>query len=126
MISKLTLLAPLFLTVGLFCATGNAFASETAWGAMAIDSADSTTAPTYGVGGGDTEQEATDNALKFCKEGGGKDCVKIMTYQGCGAIASAGDGKGHWASATTQKEAEAAALKGCEGAQCTILASDCN
>ena len=126
MISRLSILATVTISVGFISLSGVAKASETAWGAMAIDSADSSTSPIYGVGGGDTEQEATDNAMKFCTEGGGKECMKIMTYQGCGAIASAGDGKGHWASASTKKDAESAALKGCEGAQCTILASDCN
>lgn len=105
--------------------TASGFAGDTQWGAFAVDTSDKTKAPYYGVGGGDTEKEASDYAMKFCKEEGGKECTLAMTYQQCGALASNGKSIG-WGMAPTQKEAEQQSIQGCKGDGCKIVASDCN
>jgi hypothetical protein len=104
---------------------GSAVAGDTKWGAFAVDTSDKTKSPYYGVGGGDTEKEASDFALKFCKEEGGAACTLAMTYQRCGALASDGKSIG-WGKAPTKKEAEDQSIQGCSGSACKILASDCN
>lgn len=92
------------------------------WGALAIDAADSD--PSYGVGGGDSESKASDNAMRFCRRAGGKSCKVVVTYNQCAAYAvsrrNTGSGKG-----ATQKEAEAQALQVCND-RCRIVVSDCN
>jgi uncharacterized protein DUF4189 len=92
------------------------------WGALAIDVADSD--PSYGVGGGDSESKAGDNAMRFCRRAGGKTCKVVVTYNQCAAYAASrrntGSGKG-----ATQKEAEAQALQVCND-RCRIVVSDCN
>ncbi len=103
---------------------GSALAGDK-WGAFAVDTADKTKAPYYGVGGGDTEKEASEYAMKFCKEAGGKECTLAVTYEQCGALSSNGKSL-WWGRAPSQKEAEAQALQGCNGSDCKIVSSDCN
>ncbi|MCD2179889.1 DUF4189 domain-containing protein [Rhizobium sp. C1] len=103
---------------------GSALAGDK-WGAFAVDTADKTKAPYYGVGGGDTEKEASEYAMKFCKEAGGKECTLAVTYEQCGALSSNGKSL-WWGKAPSQKEAEAQALQGCNGSDCKIVSSDCN
>jgi hypothetical protein len=92
------------------------------WGALAIDVADSE--PSYGIGGGDSESKASDNAMHFCRRAGGKSCKVVVSYNQCAAYAAsrrnAASGKG-----ATQKEAEAQALQACND-RCRIVISDCN
>jgi hypothetical protein len=92
------------------------------WGALAIDVDDSD--PSYGVGGGDSEAKASDNALRFCRRAGGKGCKIVVTYNQCAAYAvsrtTSASGKGG-----TQKAAEAQALDACKD-RCKIVVSDCN
>ncbi|HLW93096.1 MAG TPA: DUF4189 domain-containing protein [Roseiarcus sp.] len=76
-------------------------AVEYAWGAISIDASDSTTSPAYGVGGGDSEKEAVDNAMKFCVKVGGKGCKTMVSYEQCGAFASNGHDAG-WGKAPTK------------------------
>jgi hypothetical protein len=109
-------------------AAGPAVESATAaaakgWGAISVDTGDD---PAYGVGGGDTKDDAGKNAQKFCASAGGKSCSTVLSYEQCGAYATSatsGVGKGTGA---TQKAAEAAAISDCKNADCTILTSDCN
>jgi hypothetical protein len=99
---------------------------ESAFGAIAIDFAgDGNLQPYYGLGGGDTEEEANANALKFCTEAGGKSCKMAVTYPACGAYAASKKGGG-WGKNTTKKTAEAAAISGCNDDSCKIVVSDCN
>ncbi|WP_237152070.1 DUF4189 domain-containing protein [Oryzibacter oryziterrae] len=106
--------------------TGSVLAGDTKWGAFAVDTSDATTnTPYYGVGGGDTEKEASDNAVKFCAEEGGKNCTLATTYEQCGALASNGSSIG-WGNAPTQEEAEKQSMVGCGKDDCKVLASDCN
>lgn len=104
---------------------GSALAGDTKWGAFAVDTSDKTKEPYYGVGGGDTDKEASDYAMKYCKEAGGKECTLAVTYEQCGALSSNGKSL-WWGKAPTKKEAEAQALQGCNGSDCKIVSSDCN
>ena len=92
------------------------------WGALAIDVDDSD--PSYGVGGGDSEAKASDNAMRFCQRAGGKGCKIMVTYNQCAAYAASrttsASGKG-----ATQKAAEAQALEACKD-RCKVIVSDCN
>jgi len=87
------------------------------WGAIAIDLAD--TELPYGVGGGDSEPKAVDNAMRFCRQAGGKACKLVVTYNACAAYAAsrAGGASGRGA---TKKAAEAQALAACED-RCRIV-----
>jgi hypothetical protein len=107
-------------------AAAPARAGEYAWGAISIDAAASTSSPAYGVGGGASEAEASENAQKFCKEaGGGKGCKVMATYEQCGAFASNGHSAG-WGKAPTKDKAEANAMSACEKKDCVMVTSDCN
>lgn len=101
-------------------------AGDTAWGAIAVDVTQKTTDPSYGVGGGASEAEASGNAMGFCQKSGSKaGCKIVVTYQQCGAFASNGHDAG-WAKAPTKPEAEASAVKACGQSGCAVAASDCN
>ncbi|MEW6642672.1 MAG: DUF4189 domain-containing protein [Pseudomonadota bacterium] len=113
--------------VSIFLSAGPAAAKDKdyKWGAIAVDLEKADRDPSYGVGGGDTEDEAKDNSLKFCKEAGGKACKPVVAYQECGAYAASRK-SGGWGMNTTQKTAEAKALSGCDDDSCKIVVSDCN
>jgi hypothetical protein len=95
------------------------------WGAIAIDLGKFENSPYYGVGGGESEDEATSNSLKFCKEAGGESCKSVVTYNACGAYA-ASHKHGGWGKSSTKKEAEVQALAGCGDEHCVVVVSDCN
>jgi hypothetical protein len=121
-IAKFSLVAAFALSLS----AGHLLADDAAWGAFAVDTSDAATkAPYYGVGGGDTEAEASENAMKFCAEEGGAKCTLATTYKQCGALASNGGSIG-WGKAPTQEEAEAQAMAGCGKDDCKIAVSDCN
>ena len=104
----------------------SAHAGDYAWGAISIDASSASASPAYGIGGGASESEATDNAQKFCKEaGGGKGCKVMVTYEKCGAFASNGHEAG-WGKAPTKGQAEANAMQACEKKDCALVTSDCN
>lgn len=104
----------------------SAQAEEYKWGAIALDKAEATREPFYGVGGGDTDSEANDNAMGFCKEAGGTACEVVITYEKCAALAVSGSGKGGWGTSGTKADAEAQSLQGCKEADCKVVVSDCN
>ena len=112
------------LTVALYLSGSPAWAD--AWGALALDMEKAERAPFYGVGGGESEAEATANAMKFCQDAGGKACKMLTTYQQCGALAVSGTGDAGWGKAPTKATAEAQAIAGCQNDLCKIVASDCN
>jgi hypothetical protein len=113
------------LAASLFLASP-AIAHADAWGAIAIDTEKAEKSPYYGVGGGDSEKEAVDNAMKFCGEAGGKVCKAIVSYEQCGALAVSGKGEAGWGKAPTKATAEAQAVAGCQNDACKIVVSDCN
>ena len=98
---------------------------EYKWGSIAVDIEKASTSPNYGIGGGDTEDEAKDFAMKYCKEDGGKACKVVVSYQDCGAYAASQKGGGFGIN-TTKKTAEAKAISGCDDDGCKIVVSDCN
>jgi hypothetical protein len=121
--TKHAALATLFILV----AMPSALADDSKWGVIALDTEKAEREPYYGVGGGDTEQEATDAAMGFCKEAGGVDCKALVSYEQCGALAVTGKGTAGWGKDTTKDLAETQALKGCDDAEnCKIVVSDCN
>lgn len=102
----------------------SAFAAEYKWGAISIDTALGKS-PAYGIGGGDTKEEAVENAQKFCKEAGGSKCQVATTYEKCGAVAT-NKTSGFWGIGATEKEASDRALKACEKGDCQVQVADCN
>jgi uncharacterized protein DUF4189 len=115
----------LAVAIGVLVASGAvAKDKEYAVGAIAIDFSGDRE-PFYGVGGGDTEDEATANALKFCTEAGGKNCKLAVAFPECGAYAASKKGGG-WGKSTTKLTAEAKAMSGCNDDSCKIIVSDCN
>lgn len=113
------------LAVSLAATSTPSLASEYKWGAYFVDTQDGTKEPAYGIGGGDSEQEAIDNAKKFCEEAGGAACTQAMTYEQCGALATDGK-KITWGKAPTKEEAEAGAKNACGSDTCEVVTSDCN
>ena len=110
-----------------FAATPAAYADDSKWGVIALDTEKAEREPYYGVGGGDTEEEALEAALGFCNEAGGVSCKALVSYEQCGALAVTGKGTAGWGKDTTKKLAEAQALSGCDDAEnCRIVMSDCN
>jgi hypothetical protein len=101
-------------------------AEAAGWGALALDTEKAERSPYYGIGGGDTENEAIENALHFCQEAGGKACKSIVTYEQCGALAVSGTGDAGWGKAPTKTQAEAQAIAGCQNDLCKVVSSDCN
>jgi hypothetical protein len=96
------------------------------WGAISVDLQKVERSPYYGIGGGDSEAEATRNAMKFCAEAGGKECKTVVTYNQCGAYAANKQSGGGWGKSTTKKTAETQAMAGCNHDSCKVLVSDCN
>jgi hypothetical protein len=115
------------LSVGIvgFVGLGAAKEKEFAWGAIAVDLQKADRSPYYGVGGGDSDEEAKTNAMKFCKEAGGQECKPVVAYQECGAYAASKKGGGYGIN-TTKKTAEAKAISGCDDDGCKVVVSDCN
>jgi len=101
-------------------------AQAAGWGALALDTEKAERSPYYGVGGGDTEKEAVDNAMRFCQEAGGKACKSLVSYEQCGALAVSGTGDAGWGKAPTKIQAEAQAIAGCQNDNCRVVSSDCN
>lgn len=79
----------------------------------------------YGVGAGDTKDEAKKNAIKFCEKA---DCEVLLEYKNdCGALAISKDGYYGVGEAKTKDQAKEIAMKYCKekGKNCEIVASDC-
>lgn len=97
------------------------------WGAISVDTKTHDTDSAYGIGGGNSKDEAEKNAQKFCAEAGGEKCTIVMSYQQCGAYALSKEHQGAGVgSATTKKAAEDIAKGECKEDDCQIIASDCN
>lgn len=122
----MSVIRPSAIVLALCLSAVTAQAGETAWGAIAIDTEKAERDPYYGVGGADTEKEASATALGFCKDAGGVTCKTIVTYQACGALSVNGNGTAGWGTAATKAEAEAGANKACDDETCAIVVSDCN
>jgi hypothetical protein len=98
--------------------------SAFAFGAIAVNDAQGTSASEagYGLGWGSSRKEAERNAVRECKSAGNDDCTVAVWFEQCGAYA--GDrvnyGIGYGA---TQKVAEDMAQESCP--KCQIIVSDC-
>ncbi len=119
----LSIFTALMLTVAI---ATPAWADTYKWGAIALDTEKAEKAPAWGVGGGDTEKDASDAALKLCKDEGGAVCSAAVTYEQCGALAVDGKGAAGWGKSPTKAGAEKQALDGCGADSCSVVTSDCN
>lgn len=73
----------------------------------------------------DSQKEAEDLALNYCKENGAK-CRSMIWFQNsCGAVAAAGRKTG-WGQADTEEEAQTKALKDCGKKNCEIKVAHCS
>ena len=99
-----------------------------AWGSISVNfpgEGVSMANPPYGIGGGNTKEEAIKNAQKFCAEGGGKACQTVVNYETCGAYAASAK-KGGFGMAQSKKLAEANAIAACNENACKVIVADCN
>ena len=115
------------LVASLVCLGSSLAGAGEKWGALSVDfpgEGHSMANAYYGVGGGDTQDEAVANAQKFCSENG-KHCQSIVTYQVCAAYA-ADEAHGGYGADDSKATAEARAIKACAQNDCKILVSDCN
>ena len=103
-----------------------AFARDATWGALALDTAKAEKAPAYGVGGADTEEEASSIAMDFCEKAEGVSCKVAVTYEKCGALAVSGKGEAGWGKSDSKDGAEEQAMEACAADACDVVVSDCN
>ena len=108
-------------------ATG-AYGAEYKWGAISLDTSKLSVDGGYGIGGGDTEQEAKENSQKFCSEDGAEGCEVVTTYEKCGSVAVKKSGNGGaWGVGDTKDGAMSRALTHCGGEDaCKVVVTDCN
>jgi hypothetical protein len=108
------------------CGAGQAFARDARWDAIAVSDARGLAGGDagYGVGQGQTQEDANAGAMHECKSHGNTSCKLVLTYPMCGAYASsrdhAGIGTGGSASAASK-----AALDGCKSENCKVVIADC-
>ena len=114
------------IIVALTTLTSPALARDTTWGALALDTAEVEKAPAYGVGGADTEAEASSIAMDFCVEAEGVSCKVAVTYEHCGALAVSGKGEAGWGKSESKEGAEEQAMQACAADACEVVVSDCN
>jgi hypothetical protein len=77
----------------------------------------------YGIGSGDTREEAAVEAKRQCKKAGNSDCKVVVRYDTCGAYAASSNYSGTgWGS--SEAAARRNALDAC-GSGCRIVVSDC-
>jgi hypothetical protein len=98
-------------------------AEDDSWGALAVDITDRELP--WGSGEAETEREAANHAMRFCRQSGGKTCKVVLTFRQCGAYAHARNATGT-GTGKTKKAAETAALAACKDSGCQIVTSDCN
>jgi hypothetical protein len=96
-------------------------------GAIAVDDDVATGAGDagYGVGAGETREEAGAAALEACKKSGNDSCQIVVRYDKCGAYASshkhAGIGWGNSADVARTK-----AMQDCGNDSCKVVVADCD
>jgi hypothetical protein len=77
----------------------------------------------YGIGSGDSREEAAADAKKQCKKAGNSDCKVVVRYDTCGAYAASKNYTGvGWGN--SEGEAKSNALEAC-GSGCKVVVSDC-
>jgi hypothetical protein len=98
-------------------------ADDRNWGALAVDITDRELPGGSGEAG--TEREAINNAMKYCRQDGGKACKLVLTFRKCGAYAHFRS-DGATGMGETKRAAESAALAACKDNRCKIVVSECN
>ena len=116
------------LALAAYLVSSGAFAAEYKWGAISLDTSKLSPDGGYGIGGGDSEDEAKENAQKFCSEDGAKGCEVVTTYEHCGSVAVKKTGAGGaWGVGDTKDGATARALTKCgDEDSCKVVVTDCN
>lgn len=100
--------------------------SALAAGAIAVDDEEGLKASAvgYGVGAGNTREEAAQAAMAQCKKAGNDGCKVVVRYDKCGAYAASKSHSGiGWG--TSEDAAKTKALDDC-GDKCKIVVSDCD
>jgi hypothetical protein len=115
----------LAVSLGAMGLTSVSAKDEIQWGSISIDLGSSPFDPAFGIGGGDTMDQAIANAQGFCRKAGGNKCETVVSYQQCGGYAASAKSWGA-GSGATNKAAEAAAMSKCNDSRCKIIVSDCN
>ncbi len=96
-------------------------------GAIAVDDDAATGAGDagFGVGSGDSREEAAAAAIKACKKSGNDSCQVVVRYDKCGAYSSskkhAGIGFGN-----SEDVARAKAMTDCGTDNCKVVVADCD
>ena len=119
--TKLASISLLAASVALLPLVGARADEKTVFGAIAY----SMKTKQYGVGAGDTKDEAKKNAIKFCEK---TDCEVLLEYKNdCGALAVSKDGYYGSGEAKTKEEAKENAMKFCKekGKDCEVVTTDC-
>ena len=113
-----------FLAAGLLCGSGPVVAST--YDAIAIDDEPGLKGGQagYGVGEGDSADDANAGALRNCRSSGNGKCVVAITYQTCGAYASSREHSGI-GTGNTEASARGAAREQCGIEACRVVVSDC-
>jgi hypothetical protein len=110
---RLLIVASLILPLGAFAA-----------GAIAVDDQEGDTDVGYGVGYGNSRDEAGRKAMTECKKAGNGECKVVVRYDKCGAYAASknvfGIGYGR-----SEDVAKTMAMNECGNNRCKVLVSDC-
>jgi hypothetical protein len=108
------------------CGAGQAFARDARFDAIAVSDARGVAAGEagYGVGQGDTEDQADIGAMHACKTHHNTNCKLLLTYRMCGAYASSANHAGTGTGETAQI-ARGGALDSCGRATCKVVVADC-
>ncbi len=94
-------------------------------GSIAIDDQMGDDEPAYGIATGeDTKEVAQRNAVKYCKEYGGRNCRSVVWFETCGAVAVTKKVYGY-GYGKTKAVATAKALEMCGKNNCNIVAAEC-
>jgi hypothetical protein len=103
-----------------------AFARTYTWDAIAVDDTRGQRGGDagYGVGQGDTVDDAINGAKRACSNAGNDNCKVMLVYMTCGAYASSRNKYGI-AIAGTERAARASALQNCGSQGCELTVSDC-
>ena len=106
--------------------SGPTLAFASSYDSIAVDGDAGTKAGNagYGVGEGDSSDEAKRDAMKNCKSSGNHHCEVEVTYRQCGAYASSREHSGNGIG-STEGEAKRNAMSECGNSSCKIVVSDC-
>ncbi len=121
---KLTILRAFFVAAMMLTGSAHAFAAH--YDSIAVDDDTGTSGGQagYGVGEGDSAEEAKHEAMKQCRSSGNHSCEVAVTYQRCGAYASSKKNSGT-GTGSSEAAARSEALHECGVSACRVVVSDC-